>query len=358
MTTGHPARRPRVRWLLPHAHGRDSVVRATVNQADALVAAGWDVELVSAVQHRDEPRSPLDPQVRVATVDERQLTSYLGTLSDGILITTSPALSSLAAEHATGGVIRVAREHNSHGTHEPEVQRHIRKTYPLLDAVTVPTEPDREEYARLLPGTRVVRIPNAVRSLDQVPSDPRSKIAVAAGRLLPRAGFDLLIAAWAKLVRSYPDWRLRIYGSGEQQTHLRALIEQHHLYNHVFLMGHTGRLDDELAKASVYVVSSRCGGGPMAMVEAMSHALPVVAFDTSAGPSEVLTHGGDGLLVPPEDPDALAEALGKLMGDRALRAGMGVAAAMTAASYRPDAVRPRWSDLFTELYECRVNSPA
>ncbi|MET8026174.1 glycosyltransferase family 4 protein [Streptomyces avermitilis] len=393
--TGRPPL-PRVRYLLLHAYGRGGTIRTVMNQANSLVAAGWDVELVSAVRRRDDIQFPLDARVKVSTVvdlregahvrpagpvarwrDRRRgrlldrparhipagefgyryfnryvedrLVAYLRTLTDGVLITTRPALNFLAAEHATRGVIRVAQEHMNHGTHKRDVQQRIRETYPRFDTVAVLTERDREEYEALLPGTRVVRIPNAVHSLDQVPARPQSKIAVAAGRLFPQKGFDLLIPAWAELVEAYPDWQLRIYGSGEKKAELRALIEEHHLYNHVFLMGHTDRLDDELAKASFYVLSSRFEGLPMVMIEAMSHSLPVVGFDCPTGPSDVLTHGVDGLLVPPEDPDALADAMAKLMKDERLRAEMGVAAVLTAASYGPDAVHPRWEALFTEL---------
>ncbi|MEV0225276.1 glycosyltransferase family 4 protein [Streptomyces sp. NPDC050704] len=390
-------RRPKIRYLLLHAYGRGGTIRTVLNQANSLVRAGWEVELVSALRRRDDIQFPLDPRVTVSTVVdlregayippsgivgrwqdwrrgrlaehparhipkgefgyrhfdryvERRLIAYLSALRDGVLVTTRPALNFLAARYATGGVLRIAQEHMNHAAHKPDVRQRIQETYPRFDAVAVLTERDRREYEELLPGTRIVHIPNAVHSLDQVPSDHRSKIAVAAGRLFPQKGFDLLIPAWAKLVETYPDWQLRIYGSGEKKCELRTLIEEHHLYNHVFLMGHSDRLDDELAKASFYVLSSRFEGLPMVMIEAMSHSLPVVSFDCPTGPSDVLTHGVDGLLVPPEDPDALAEAMGKLMGDRALRADMGVAAVLTAASYGPDAVHPRWEALFRELH--------
>ncbi|MEV6595029.1 glycosyltransferase family 4 protein [Streptomyces acidicola] len=388
---------PRVRYLLLHAYGRGGTIRTVMNQANSLVAAGWDVEIVSAIRRRDDIQFPLDPRVRVSTVvdlredactppsglmsrwrDRRRgrlldeppryipagefgyryfnryvedrLIAYLGALTDGILVTTRPALNFLAAEHATNGVVRIAQEHMNHGTHKRDVQKRIQETYPRFDAVAVLTERDRDEYEELLPGTRVVRIPNAVHSLDQVPASPQAKIAVAAGRLFPQKGFDMLIPAWAKLVETFPEWQLRIYGSGEKKAELRTLIEEHHLYNHVFLMGHTDRLDDELAKASFYVLSSRFEGLPMVMIEAMSHALPVVSFDCPTGPADVLTHGVDGLLVPPEDPDALADSMAKLMADEKVRADMGVAAVLTASSYGPDAVHPRWEALFTDLH--------
>ncbi|WP_200304694.1 glycosyltransferase family 4 protein [Streptomyces adelaidensis] len=405
MTDRQPRPLPHVRYLLLHAYGRGGTIRTVMNQANSLVAAGWSVEIVTAVRRRDDIQFPLDDRVKVSTVVdmregaytppsglvarwrdrkrgdlleaparyipkgefgyryfnryvEDRLIAYMRSLTSGILVTTRPALNFLSAEHATGGVVRIAQEHMNLGTHKRDVQQRIQETYPRFATVAVLTERDRDEYAELLPGTRVIRIPNAVHSLDQVPADPTSKIAVAAGRLFPQKGFDMLIPAWAKLVETYPDWQLRIYGSGEKKSELRNLIEEHHLYNHVFLMGHTDRLDDELAKASFYVLSSRFEGLPMVMIEAMSHALPVVSFDCPTGPSDVLTHGVDGLLVAPEDPDALADAMAKLMADEVLRADMGVAAVLTAASYGPDAVHHRWESLFTSLHEQRHGATA
>ncbi|MGW7355018.1 glycosyltransferase family 4 protein, partial [Streptomyces sp. NPDC054784] len=62
----------RVRYLLLHAYGTGGTIRTVMNQANALVARGHDVELVSVLRHRDEVRFPLDPRVRVISlIDER-----------------------------------------------------------------------------------------------------------------------------------------------------------------------------------------------------------------------------------------------------------------------------------------------
>ena len=114
-------------------------------------------------------------------------------------------------------------------------------------------------------------------------------------------------------------------------------------------MGRTDRLDEELAASSLYVLSSRFEGLPMVMIEAMTHALPIVAFDCPTGPRDVLTDGVDGLLVPPRDVDALAVALKEVVSDRRRRLEMGAAAAAAAHAYAPDVVMPMWENLFTEL---------
>jgi glycosyltransferase involved in cell wall biosynthesis len=208
----------------------------------------------------------------------------------------------------------------------------------------------------MLPGARIVRIPNAVHAARQRHTTYANHIAVAAGRLFWQKGFDLLIPAFKQIVADHPDWQLRIFGSGERRDELRALIEEHHLYNHVLLMGHTTKLDEELAKASFYVLSSRFEGLPMVMIEAMTHGLPVVSFDCPTGPAEVITHGKEGLLVPPEDVDALAEAMREIMAGEGLRADMGAAALLTSHSYAPERVHPQWERLFEELQTAKTHA--
>jgi glycosyltransferase involved in cell wall biosynthesis len=381
----------KIRYLLLNAYGKGGTIRTVFNQAASMAAAGHDVEVVSVVRRRKSPRFPLDRRVRVtAIVDtygappapepsgwtarfaghgrpsrfvpsgevarehftrdvETRVIRWMARLRGGVLVTTRPALNILAAQHASTDVVRVGQEHMNLGTHPRDVRTAILRLYPRFDAVAVLTERDREEYARLLPGTRVVCIPNAVHAGRKRQSSYANRIVVAAGRLKGQKGFDLLIPAFAQAVAGRPGWQLRIFGNGDKEAELRELIDAHHVYNHAFLMGFTPRLDDELAKASMFVLSSRFEGLPMVMIESMTHGLPVVSFDCPTGPADVLTDGREGLLVPPRDVDALAVAMGQLMDDEGLRADMGTAALAKSRMYAPEAVHPRWEELFATL---------
>lgn len=73
MTIHQIGGRPKVRYLLLHAYGRGGTIRTVMNQANSLVQAGWQVELVSALRRRDDLQFPLDPRVKVTTVvDQRE----------------------------------------------------------------------------------------------------------------------------------------------------------------------------------------------------------------------------------------------------------------------------------------------
>jgi len=396
----------RIRYMLLNAFGTGGTIRTVFNQAASMVELGHEVEVISCLRHKEKPNFPLDERVKLSgIVDntpadpdapspgvvaryrawergrlekfsgsvvpsgefaseaynryvEREVIRYLKSVHDGILVTTRPALNILAARFADPGLIRVAQEHMNLGTHRKDVRKAIKKHYQDFDAVAVLTERDREDYDKLLPGTRVVRIPNAVHSMEQELSDHSNKIALAAGRLGPQKGFDMLIPAYAKIVERHPDWQLRIFGTGKNKADLRALIEKHHLYNHVFLMGHTDRMDDELTKSAFYILSSRFEGLPMVVIEAMTHGLPVVSYDCPTGPADVITDGKDGVLVPPKDVDGLADAISKMMDDRDLRSSMGAEALKTSQTYAPAAVHPMWEDLFNDLVRTTGKSAA
>ncbi|OPG07350.1 glycosyltransferase family 4 protein [Microbispora sp. GKU 823] len=386
----------RIRYLLLHAYGMGGTIRTVVNQANAMAALGHEVEIVSVVRRRDEPQFRLHPDVALTTlVDQRTgvqadslgrrvwrrlrgkivpygefaagyftervekaVIDYVASVDDGVLVTTRPALNLISARRASGNVVRVAQEHMNLGTYPGALREEIVRHYGAFDAIAVLTAGDRREYERALPGTRIVRIPNAVHAVNQVPSRQEHPVVVAAGRLVRQKGFDLLLPAFAQVVKEHPEWRLRVFGTGPRKAALRALIREHGLSAHVTLMGRTNRLDDELARASIYALSSRFEGLPMVMIEAMTHALPIVAFDCPTGPRDVLTDGTDGVLVPCEDVDALAAALNRLIADRDLRLRMGAAAAATAREYAPENVMPQWENLFTELLQAKTGSDA
>ncbi|WP_030918835.1 glycosyltransferase family 4 protein [Streptosporangium amethystogenes] len=379
----------RIRYLLLHAYGMGGTIRTVINQANAMAAAGHEVEIVSVVRRRERPQFEIDPRIRLLTLSdqregrpvdstgrrvwrwirgrivpagefaasyftervERAVIDYVSALTGGVLVTTRPALNLISARRAPAGIVKVGQEHMNLATHPEAVRSEIGRHYGKLDAVVVLTETDRREYQELLPGTRVERVPNAVCSVRRTPSRKDDRLVVAAGRLVGQKGFDLLIPAFRRVVDRHPDWRLRIYGTGKKKGQLCELLKEHGLGDNVTLMGRTGRLDEELARASFYVLSSRFEGLPMVMIEAMTHGLPVVAFDCPTGPADVLTPEVDGLLVPPCDVDALAAAMVRLIEDRELRRRMGAAAAVAAHEYTPETVMPLWEKLFAELLD-------
>ncbi|SDK34561.1 Glycosyltransferase involved in cell wall bisynthesis [Nonomuraea maritima] len=377
----------KIRYMLLHAYGMGGTIRTVVNQANAMAEAGHDVEIVSTVRRRTSPQFEIDKRVKVwALVDQRQGVSadslarrmwrrargkivpygefaahyfterveaavmeYVASVDDGILVTTRPALNLISARRGSGKAIRVAQEHMNLASYHPAVREQISRHYGAFDAIAVLTETSRAEYRAIYDDTPIVRIPNAVAMEHRKHSDQSNPVIVAAGRLVPQKGYDMLISAFATIAEAHPEWTVRIFGTGPSQEKLQARIDTAEMNGRVTLMGRSDRIHEELTDASIYALSSRMEGLPMAMIEAMGHALPVVAFDCPTGPADLITQGRNGVLVPPRDVEAFGAELSRLIGDVELRRRLGAAAAETAREYTPETVMPLWEGLFTAL---------
>ncbi len=371
LARGKPATAPGpVRYLLAHAWGMGGTIRTTLTMAEHL-AATRDVEVVSVIRRREQPFFAFPAGVRVNALEDRRahrllsrlpsllvhpedyaypmcslhtdvaLVRWLRSLEGGTLVTTRPAFNLLAARLAPRSVVTVGQEHQHLGVHRPRLAADIRRHYGRLDTLTVLTAQDERDYRRLLPTTRVERIPNPVPEADGPAADLDAKAVVAAGRLNRQKGFDLLIDAFDRIARDHPGWSLRIYGSGPDRDALQAQIDALAAGEQIRLMGRSDRLGEAMAAGSIFALSSRWEGFGMVILEAMARGLPVVSFDCPHGPRDIIADGRDGVLVPPEDVDALAAALAALIEDPARRRALGEAARTRARDFDVAAVGPR-----------------
>lgn len=164
---------------------------------------------------------------------------------------------------------------------------------------------------------------------------------VFVGNLIPRKGLHILLQALS-LVKD-EKWDLTIIGDAEtDQRYAKAMIQKIHALSKQEQIHFLGRLDqsaleEQLLQAHVLVVPSTYEGFGIAYLEAMSFGLPPIAT-TSGGASEFITHGKDGFLVPPRNPEALAQTIARLARERTLLARLGSAARQTACHH------PTWEE--------------
>ena len=155
--------------------------------------------------------------------------------------------------------------------------------------------------------------------------------------LVPHKGHKHLIEAAALVVRHVPDARFIIAGEGELHGSLEHQIRHLHLDKHVLLLGFRPDVLSLHKAFDVFVMSSVTEGLGTSILDAMASSRPVVA--TSAGGiPEIVQDGETGILVPPRDHEAMADAIVRLLKDEALRRQMG-AAGLSLASARFSAER-------------------
>ena len=117
-----------------------------------------------------------------------------------------------------------------------------------------------------------------------------------------------MIQAFERIRAEHPT-KLVILGEGEERYSLETLIQELGLGEDIFLPGFVDNPFKYLARASVYVLSSRLEGLPNALIQALAIGTPVVSTDCASGPREILDSGRYGILVPVGDVNRLVEAV-------------------------------------------------
>jgi glycosyltransferase involved in cell wall biosynthesis len=167
-----------------------------------------------------------------------------------------------------------------------------------------------------------VAVPGVVR--------PETSDIVAVGRLITKKGFDLLVRAFARLDR--PDLRLTIAGGGPEQDTLEKLAEAEGVAGRIHFLGSTPHTEclELIRGAAIFAMPCRTSangdrdGIPVVLMEAMAAGRPVVAGRLESI-AELIEDGQSGFMVPPDNVDALAEAIGRLVDDADARHRMGIA---------------------------------
>ena len=190
---------------------------------------------------------------------------------------------------------------------------------------------------------------NAFRAEFDIPAD--TFVMAAAGQLIPRKGHALLLQAVADLRYSHPAFRLIIFGDGYLENQLRAQAASLGLTDVVQFAGFRDGLDDYFGCFDLFVHPALAEGLGVVTLKASAAAVPVVAF-AAGGLAEAIAHERTGLLVPPEDVDALQGAIAALMDDVGLRQRFGAAGReRMKTEFSIDTMAER----HVELYESVVN---
>ncbi|MBR1631593.1 MAG: glycosyltransferase family 4 protein [Paludibacteraceae bacterium] len=218
------------------------------------------------------------------------------------------------------------------------VEAHYIKKY---EHFVVLTEEDKRLWGSRFKNICV--IPNSLSFMPQSKAALQNKVVLAIGRLDYQKGFDLLLDVWNSLQPT--PWQLHIYGDGPLKSDLENKIRTLHLQN-VSLYPPTHEIQDVMLESSVFVLSSRFEGFPMALIEALACGLPAVSTDCPCGPGEIIRDGRDGYVVPLNDLKAFANRLKALMTDDVLRRQLGSAAACSVQRFSEAEVMLRWERLF------------
>ncbi len=193
--------------------------------------------------------------------------------------------------------------------------------------------------------------------------DVRAELGVPAGAALvgsvgflrAQKAFDVLVQAAALTRGELPDARFLIVGEGEERESLADLARVLNVEDRVILAGRRLDVPDILAALDVAVCCSDYEGSPLSVMEYMAAGRPVVATRVGGVP-DLIDDGVEGLLVPARDPQALARAIGQVLGNPQRARAMGERAkARQAREFDIEVMVRRLENLYRELYAARAD---
>lgn len=171
--------------------------------------------------------------------------------------------------------------------------------YPSAAGIIAQTDYAKTVYHSKKLNNNIQVIANPIRQIEQYALEKENAILYV-GRLIKSKNLDRLIRIFSKLY--HPDWKLIIVGGDAQKqdilSGLKELVKELGVSDSVHFEGEKHNVNDYYLKSRIFAFTSSSEGFPNVVGEALSAGLPVVSYDCIAGPSDMITNGENGFLVP------------------------------------------------------------
>lgn len=227
--------------------------------------------------------------------------------------------------------------------HDLYILKHLRRT----DKLVCLTDKDMASWKQYHI-ENVCVVPNMITIQPPIEIDYSAKRVIAAGRYSHQKGFDILIKAWGRISPKHHDWHLYIFGN-EDRTPYEQLAKMENCQETCHCMPATEDISAEYSKSSIFVMSSRYEGMPLALIEAMSSGLACISFNCPNGPSDIINDCTDGILVKNGDINDLISKMEELICNESLRNRIGVMAKHNIERYSPNSVMQQNISLYKNL---------
>jgi glycosyltransferase involved in cell wall biosynthesis len=327
----------KIAFFLPALDG-GGAERVFVTLANSLVKHGYLVDFVLA-SAQGAYLASLDPQIKVVNLGQKHvISSFLGlgrylhnhhpaVIFSGLSNANAAVLGARALFTRSGKVIITQHVNWSqvlanNPTRKERIVYQISKyLYPLAARIVAVSNGIANEIKQMKyidPGKIIciynpVVTPEMLKLAQQLPDHPwliqkNERVVIGVGRLVEQKDFETLIRAFHK-AQSFVACKLIILGEGPERQKLENLVRELDLTGKIDLPGFSANPYACMARADLFVLSSRFEGLPTVLIEAMACGTPVIATNCISGPEEILEGGKYGTLVPVRDIEALGQAI-------------------------------------------------
>ena len=287
---------------------------------------------------------------------KKTMVEYIKQTDANVIISTRDIFNYWVSGYAKDNVLKIGWEHN-HFHDNYRYAHNVRNSAKKLDYLVLVSDALQKFYSKELSHTSCmsVMIPNSIESLPEKVAPLKEKRIISVGRLSKEKGFLDLLEIFRKISLKHNDWSLDIVGDGAEKQKLEEFIQQNSLSDKVTLHGFLGteEINSLLHRSSIYLMTSYTESFGIVLIEAMSHGVPCIAFDSAEGAREIICSGENGFLIHNRNHGAMIRKIEDLMKDEKLRIKIGKQARESVHKYTSDVVAQEWFSLIEEsdIYE-------
>ena len=261
------------------------------------------------------------------------------------VITTRDFHNHLVGKYANPSCIKIATEHNYHNNDMKYVNNLV-KSVKNFDYFVLVSSTLTDYYQKLVNGPKCVFIPNIIDAIPKEKSKLTSNVLAAIGRMEKEKAFDDLITIISLIKPKIPDIKLYLMGDGSLKPKLMEQAKTLNLMDNIIFTGYVNKIDMSkyLLKSKLYVMTSHTESFGIVLLEAMSHGIPCIAFDSADGARELLKNDV-GILIKERDKQKMADAIIKLLVSDTKVKEMANKGNEFVKNYLPENVKTEWLSL-------------
>ncbi len=246
--------------------------------------------------------------------------------------------------------IKVVQEHCHHNNDEryiKKVEKSVRKADYFMAASKELTEFYKNRFNNDL---KYKFIPMPIE-FDGKVSTLKEKNIITVGRFSKEKGFDELVDVAESVLKKNQNWTWHIAGSGPEFERIKSIISERKLNKNIILHGFCTKDEvyDLYCKSSIYVMTSKEESFGLVLVEASSHKLPLVAFDSAQGAREIIINNKNGYLIRNRNKEAMTDKINELIEDYDLRNRIGLNAYKECQKYNFDKLKNEYINFFKNM---------
>lgn len=246
----------------------------------------------------------------------------------------------------------IASEHNNHLEKTDLIGDFTRKiVYKYCDALTVLTGFDKLYYEKRNVNTFIMPNPCSFNIYEENKRN-RSKYLLAVGDLdrFHHKGFDNLIKILAPVFKDNPDWKLKLVGGGEKgAAMLKDLAMEEGIYQKIIFEGFINNVSEIMRDSEIFIMTSRFEGLPMVLIEAMSQGMACISYDCISGPSDIIDHNINGILVENQNSDLMAKEISMLIKNNTKRKQLAKMATKSLDRFNIDEIYNKYLKIINSL---------